>query len=110
VAATGLHQLPLTEVAGRIDAVIPYYDYDAVLAHALQQHSDVLTGRNTLNKARYSLKLAQITPFPDVDFNVSLLKEYSLPPKQFVHTATIGMPLPVWDQNKGAIYAPRRRS
>ena len=105
VAALGLRQLPLTQVAGRIDAVIPYYDYDTVLAYALANHTDVLTARNTLQKARYTLKIAQISPYPDVDFNVAFLKEYALAPKQFVHTATIGFPLPVWDHNKGGIIA-----
>ncbi|HEV3081201.1 MAG TPA: TolC family protein [Gemmataceae bacterium] len=105
VAAVGLRQLPLTEVAGRIDALIPYFDYDTVRAYALGNHTDVLTARNGLDKARYNLKLAQITPYPDVDFNVSFLKEYALAPRQFVHTATIGFPLPVWDQNRGAITA-----
>jgi outer membrane protein, heavy metal efflux system len=105
VAAVGLRHLPLTEVSGRIDAVIPYFDYDAVLAYALQNHTDVLIARNGIDKARYGLKLAQITPFPDVDVNVSLLKEYALAPKQFVHTATIGVPFPIWDQNKGNIMA-----
>jgi cobalt-zinc-cadmium efflux system outer membrane protein len=105
VAAIGLRQLPLTEVAGRIDRFIPYYDYDAVLAHVLRNHTDVLTARNTVDKAGYNLKLAQITPYPDVDFNVSVLKEYSLLPKQFVHTVTLGFPLPIWDRNRGNIMA-----
>jgi cobalt-zinc-cadmium efflux system outer membrane protein len=105
VAAIGLRQLPLTEVAGRIDAVIPYFDYDAVLAYVLRNHTDVLTARNGLDKARYGLKLAQIMPYPDVDVNVSLLKEYALAPHQMVHTVTIGFPFPIWDQNKGAIIA-----
>jgi cobalt-zinc-cadmium efflux system outer membrane protein len=103
VAAIGLRQLPLTEVAGRIDLFIPYFDYDNVLAYALRNHTDVLTARNGLDKARYVLKSAQITPFPDVDVNVSLLKEYALLPKQFVHTVTIGLPFPIWDRNKGNI-------
>jgi cobalt-zinc-cadmium efflux system outer membrane protein len=105
VATVGLRHLPLTEVAGRIDAVIPYFDYDAVRARVLSNHTDVLTARNGLDKARYNLKLAQITPFPDVDINVAFLKEFALAPKQFVHTATIGFPLPIWDHNKGAIIA-----
>ena len=62
VAAVGLRQLPLTEVAGRIDAFIPYYDYDTVLAHVLRNHTDVLTAHNGIDAARYNLKLAQVTP------------------------------------------------
>jgi cobalt-zinc-cadmium efflux system outer membrane protein len=105
VAALGLRQLPLSEVAGRVDAFIPYYDYDMVLAHVLRNHTDVLTARNGIDKARYLLSLAQVTPVPDVDFNVSVLKEYSLLPKQFVHTATITLPFPIWDRNRGGIMA-----
>jgi cobalt-zinc-cadmium efflux system outer membrane protein len=105
VAALGLRQLPLSELSGRIDAVIPNYDYDVVLAHVLRNHTDVLTAQNAIEKARYNLKLAQVTPVPDVDFNVSVLKEYSLPPKQFVPTATIGFPFPIWNRNRGGIIA-----
>lgn len=95
VATIGLRQLPLSEVAGRIDALIPYYEYDRVLAYALRNHTDVLTARNALDKARFNLRLAQITPYPDLDVNVALLKEYSLAPKQFVHNVTLGVPLPI---------------
>jgi len=43
VAAIGLRQLPLSEVDGQVDRLIPFYDYDAVLAHVLRNHTDVLT-------------------------------------------------------------------
>jgi cobalt-zinc-cadmium efflux system outer membrane protein len=105
VAAVGKRQLPLTEVAGHIDAFIPFFDYDTVRAYALRNHTDVLIARNVKEKARYTLQSAQIAPYPDVDFNIAVLKEYALAPKQFVHTATIGFPLPIWDQNKGNIIA-----
>jgi cobalt-zinc-cadmium efflux system outer membrane protein len=71
----------------------------------LNQHTDALIARNGLDKARYTLKLAQIAPFPDVDISVALLKEYALLPKQMVHSVTIGMPFPIWDRNKGNIMA-----
>ncbi len=97
-------QLPLSQVQGRIDRVIPYYDYDKVLARVLHGHTDVLTAHNGLDKARYQLKLQQSAIIPDVDVNIALLNEFAVPPKQFVPTATIGLPLfPLWDQNKGGI-------
>lgn len=106
VTMIGLRQLPLSQVAGRIDAVIPYYDYDKVLDRVLRNHTDVLTARNGLDKARYQLKLAQITPLPDVDVNIALIQEFVVEPKQMTPTATIGLPLfPIWDQNKGNIMA-----
>ncbi|MGH7136018.1 MAG: TolC family protein, partial [Pirellulales bacterium] len=42
VAILGLRQLPLTEVAGRIDRFIPYYDYDQVSAYVMRNHTDIL--------------------------------------------------------------------
>lgn len=104
-ATVGLRQLPLSAVSGRVDAAIPYYDYDAVLGHVLRNHTDVLTARNTIEKNRYSLKLAQVSPVPDIDVRAAVLKEFALPPQQFVPSVQIGVPIPVWDHNKGNIIA-----
>src|SRR5262249_5675145 len=105
VAAVGLRQLPLTEVAGRVDRLIPRYDYDAALAHILRNHTDVLTAQNGVDKARYNLKLAQIQPYPDIELRFTVQKDIALPPKNWVHTLQFGGPLPVWDRNKGNIIA-----
>jgi cobalt-zinc-cadmium efflux system outer membrane protein len=104
-ATVGLRQMPLSEVSGRVDAAIPYYDYDAVLGHVLRNHTDLLTARNTIEKNRYNLKLAQVTPVPDVDVRAAVLKEFSLPPMQFVPSVQVGVPIPVWDHNRGNIIA-----
>ena len=76
VAAINVRQLPLSEVAGRVDSAIPYYDYDAILAYVLRNHTDVLTARNGIDMARYNLKLAQVTPVPDVDVNLAVLQGF----------------------------------
>ena len=103
VATLGLPQLPLTEVSGRVDRLIPYYDYDKVLAHVLARHTDVLTARNGIQKAQYNLKLAQITPYPDVDFLAAVWKESTIPPYVIFYQAQVVLPVPIWDQNKGNI-------
>jgi cobalt-zinc-cadmium efflux system outer membrane protein len=105
VATIGLRQLPLTDVAGRVDRLIPYYDYDEVLAYALQNHTDVITARNTLEKSRYNLKLAQITPVPDLDARWTYERDKATTPNGMYHQFGVGIPLPVWDQNKGNIIA-----
>ena len=58
-----------------------------------------------MEQARYNLKFAQVTPLPDVDVNMTMFKDYSLAPKQTSPTLTLGIPLPVWDRNWGAIMA-----
>jgi cobalt-zinc-cadmium efflux system outer membrane protein len=106
VAAVGMEQLPLSEVAGRVDRLIPYYDYDEALAHVLQNHTDMLTAKNGVKIAQYGLKLAQVTPvFPNLDVRWSLEKDFALGPFGTYQTLALGVPLPVWDQNKGNIIA-----
>ncbi len=103
VAVIGLRQLPLSEVAGRVDVALPFYDYDAVLSHVLKHHTDVLTAQNTVEKNQFSLKLAQVSAVGDIDFQFAVLKEFALAPEKIVHTAQIGIPIPLWDRNKGGI-------
>ncbi len=105
VATANVRQLPLSEVAGRVDSAIPYYDYDAILAYVLRNHTDVLTARCGIEAARYNLKLAQVTPIPDVGFNMAVARDYSVAPHATCPTLTLGIPVPVWDRNKGAIMA-----
>jgi cobalt-zinc-cadmium efflux system outer membrane protein len=106
VATIGLRQrdLPLSELAGRIDAFVPHYDYEKVLAHVLTRHTDVLTARNAIEKANYNLKLARVTPwFQDMDVQVKVQKDFTTPPGQVVPSVVVATPLSLWDQNKGNI-------
>jgi cobalt-zinc-cadmium efflux system outer membrane protein len=105
VAAMGLRQLPLSAVDGQVDRLVPYYDYDAVLAHVLRNHTDVITARYAIQKARYNLKLAQITPVPDVEVRGDVWKETTIAPKQTFLGATVSIPFPIWDKNRGNIMA-----
>jgi cobalt-zinc-cadmium efflux system outer membrane protein len=104
VAALGVPQMPLSAVEGRVDKLIPYFDYDAVLAHVLKNHTDILTARNTVEKARYTLKLAQVTPWPDVEVRADLQKDFQGGKTVFQNISVI-VPLPIWDQNRGNIRA-----
>jgi cobalt-zinc-cadmium efflux system outer membrane protein len=103
VATINLRQLPLTEVGGRVDSYIPLYEYDALLAYVLRNHTDMLTAVNGVEIARYNLKLAQVTPVPDVSVGLIVTRDYSVEPKQTVPSLTLGVPLPVWDRNKGGV-------
>jgi cobalt-zinc-cadmium efflux system outer membrane protein len=105
VAAIGLHQLPLTEVAGRIDTLIPYYDFDAVKLQVLRRHTDVLTALNGAEQARYNLKLAQITPYPDIGVSALWTKEMTVTPFGSAASVAVSVPIPLWDQNRGNIIA-----
>ncbi len=106
VATLGLPQLPLSEIAGQVDRFVPYYDFDEVRAYVLKNHTDILTARNSVQKAQYNLKLAQVTPlFPNIDAYASLEHDYLNPPFGIYQTLVLSIPLAVWDQNKGNIIA-----
>jgi cobalt-zinc-cadmium efflux system outer membrane protein len=97
--------LPLTELAGRIDASIPYYDYNAVLAHVLKHHTDMLIAYNGIKKAEYNLKYAQVTPIPNPDVHFGVYKESTITPFLWFYNLSVGIPIPIWDQNRGNILA-----
>jgi len=106
VATIGLQQLPLSEIAGSVDRLIPYFDYDEILAHVLQNHTDILTAQNGVKIAQYNLKVQQVTPiFPNLDAHYQLQKDFSIAPFGTYQTAALSFPPPLWDQNKGNIIA-----
>jgi cobalt-zinc-cadmium efflux system outer membrane protein len=105
VSAVGLPQLPFSAVEGQVDRLIPYYDYDILLTHVLRNHTDVFTARYNVAGARYILKLAQITPVPDVEVNGGLWQETQVVPRMEYFTSSLNIKVPLWDQNKGNIRA-----
>lgn len=102
-AALGLREMPPTELAGRVDMPVPVFDYNQVLARVLTNHTDVLTAFNSIEKAKFNLALARVTPIPDVDLNILAQKDYSAPPNLIVHSLQVSVPVPIWDQNLGNI-------
>src|SRR5262249_54854682 len=104
-AAMGVPGMPLTELAGRADAAIPLYQYEKLLAYVLANHTDVLTALAGEEKGRQLLRLAQLTPVPDLSVFVSVVDDQSPPgPPRAVASLQVGVPVPFFDRNQGAIY------
>jgi cobalt-zinc-cadmium efflux system outer membrane protein len=102
VAALGLPDMPPAELEGRVDLPVPVFEYNAVRAR-LGRHTDVLTALNNIQKARYNLELARVVPLPDVDVHLLVQKDYTTSPNQVTTSFQMTIPVPVWDQNMGAI-------
>jgi cobalt-zinc-cadmium efflux system outer membrane protein len=102
-ATLGLPGMSPTELAGRADMPVPAYDWDQALARVLAAHTDVRTARVGEQRARYNLRLQEVTPVPDVNLHLALQKDYTTPTRTLVTTAQVGLPVPLWDQNKGGI-------
>jgi cobalt-zinc-cadmium efflux system outer membrane protein len=99
----GLPDMPPSEIAGRIDMPVPVFEYQEVLQLMLSRHTDVLTAQNNVHKAEYLLKLARITPIPDVEVMALVQKDYTTPPFLIAPSVHVGVPVPVWDRNQGGI-------
>jgi cobalt-zinc-cadmium efflux system outer membrane protein len=103
--ALGLPALPPTELGGDADMPAPRYDYNVVLERVLKAHTDVATALNGVQKAQIDLKLARVTPIPDINVNAVVQKDNTTPPFNTTVNVQVGMPIPVWDRNQGAIQA-----
>ena len=104
-ASLGLPGMPLTEVAGRIDSPLPKYVYDKVLAQVLTSHTDVLTAKMVVEKARSLLQLAKLGPYPDFSYTLQVVEDNSpgAAPSKVGATLAFGAPLPLFDRNQGGI-------
>jgi cobalt-zinc-cadmium efflux system outer membrane protein len=101
-------EMPPTALAGRPDAPIPLFRYDRVLEHVLTNHTDVKAAEIAIQKARYNLRLAEVTPVPDVVLLGTILNDLTPPgPANLSVGVSAGVTLPVWDQNRGAILQAR---
>jgi outer membrane protein, heavy metal efflux system len=106
-ASLGLPAMPPTALVGNVRALaIPKYRYDTVLAHVLSDHTDVRTALNGIDKARYNLRLAQVTPVPDINAQVGLTDDESQPgPYRMTGNFQVSVTLPVWNINQGGIWS-----
>jgi cobalt-zinc-cadmium efflux system outer membrane protein len=106
-AAMGVPALPLTQLAGEADMPVPVYEYDRVLKRVLQMHTDVRTAQNSLIQARYSLRLAEVTPYPDLDMRIMVQKDNTTIPHEIAPSIVLGVPIPLWNRNQGNIHQAR---
>jgi cobalt-zinc-cadmium efflux system outer membrane protein len=102
-AAVGDSDLGPTPLAGSAAMADPGFDYDTLRTRILAEHTDLITAANTVVKDRYNLRLAQVTPIPDVSLKLVVQKDYTAPPFNTTANIEVGVPIPVWDRNQGAI-------
>ncbi|HMF12993.1 MAG TPA: TolC family protein, partial [Gemmataceae bacterium] len=102
-SALGLPGMPPTQVAGRVDAALPVFPYEQVRDAILSRHTDVLTAQNDILRARINLRLARITPIPDVDLQLKFQRDYPGFTSNTTTSIQLTVPVPVFDRNQGNI-------
>lgn len=100
-AAIGQPDLPHTMLAGRADAAVPLFEADGLKARVTEDHTEVLTARNSIAQARVNLTLQQRTSTPDLLFNN--YQQYDNAAQTYQFGVQLGIQLPVSDRNQGNI-------
>ena len=100
-ASIGIPDLPLMPLLGQVDAEAPVVDPIQARSTMLTGHTDLLSARNTLRQAEVNLILQQRTPYPDLQANASVQYDNTVQNMQI--GLQIGMALPLFDRNPGAI-------
>lgn len=99
----GTPAMPPPPLVGSANAPVPTVTADALLAQVLARHTDVLTAQNSEQRARLLWRLAQATPIPDVNIKAVVQKDFTTPPFNITHNWEIGVPIALWDRNRGGI-------
>jgi cobalt-zinc-cadmium efflux system outer membrane protein len=102
-AALGQPDLPPMQLAGRADVPPPDYPFELIRDHMLNIHTDLGIARNDIVKAQYALQLARVTPIPDLRSSVIVQKDTTSEPHTVQLGVTLGIDLPVFNQNQGDI-------
>jgi cobalt-zinc-cadmium efflux system outer membrane protein len=103
-ALIGLPDMPTAELEGRADAPAPVVNYDMMLARVLNNHPDVLAGRNLEAQARLQLQLDRVIPVPDVQLYGTFQRDFTTPGSpRTTYNVQFGLPIPIFDRNRGNI-------
>jgi outer membrane protein, heavy metal efflux system len=102
-ASLGTPGMPPTQLTGRVDAPVPVFRYQEVIDRVNARHTDVLSAANSVLRARYVLRLAQVTPIPDLHLQFVLQKDYTTPPNHLTQNVQVGVPVPIFDRNQGEL-------
>jgi cobalt-zinc-cadmium efflux system outer membrane protein len=107
-ASLGDPNLPSAILEGEGARVGSPIDYEGALAYMLSNHTDILGARNLEFQARLNVRLAEVTPIPDVKVYSAIQHDFTTPPVgRTTYNLQLGVPVPIFNQNRGGIQKAR---
>ncbi len=100
-AAVGRPDLPPAPLEGSAEAAPPVFDADRLRAWVLEQHTEVLTARNTLAQAQVNHTLQRRNVIPDLGTNQ--YHQYDNAAQTYQFGVQLGIELPLTNRNQGNI-------
>ncbi len=104
-ASLGLPDLPPSPLAGRVDDIIPRVEYERLAALMMANHSDLQIAQNSVTRAHIELRLAQVTPVPDLSVNTVVQRDHTFVPGTTTYNLQLGGEIPVFNRNQGNVIA-----
>ena len=92
------------ELAGDVNLSVPDLDHQTAWQWILDHHTDLIIAQNGVAKSQYLLHLARIAPWvPDIDVDASIQHDNTVAPFGTAYNLHAGVPIPLFDRNRGNI-------
>jgi cobalt-zinc-cadmium efflux system outer membrane protein len=104
-SAVGMPDWSPVPLAGAADRTFPAVSSAAAAAWLEARHTDLAIARNGIAKSRRLLDLARVTPIPDVEVYTAIQKDNTTPPYNVTYNLQVGLPIPLFNRNRGNIVA-----
>lgn len=105
-AAISMPEMRPAELDDVADAPVPDLDYDLASGYMLTVHPDLGAANNSTIQAQTNVERARVVPIPNVGFYSAIQRDFTDPTN---HRTTwnmqVGVPVPIFDRNQGAIQA-----
>jgi outer membrane protein, heavy metal efflux system len=92
------------ELAGDIQLSVPNLDQQAAWQWILAHHTNLIIAQNSVAKSQQLLHLAKITPWvPDINLDATIQHDNTTAPYGTAYNLHAGIPIPLFDRNRGNI-------
>jgi cobalt-zinc-cadmium efflux system outer membrane protein len=97
-------EMPPVEVVGDVNISVPSLDQQAAWRWICDHHTDLIIAQNGVVKSRRLLQLAKIAPWvPDINVDASIQHDNTVAPFGTAYNLHAGIPIPLFDRNRGNI-------
>ena len=108
LASAGRHSQPPemrpVELAGDVNISVPNLDQQAAWQWILDHHTNLIIAQNGVAKSQHLLHLAKMTPWvPDINVDASIQHDNTVAPFGTAYNLHAGIPIPLFDRNRGNI-------
>ena len=92
------------ELAGDVNISVPNLDQQAAWQWICDHHTNLIIAQNGVAKSQHLLQLAKMTPWvPDINVDASIQHDNTVAPYGTAYNLHAGIPIPLFDRNRGNI-------